>query len=409
MAFEKNLPLVTRTALAEPWNRLTVSSLSASAANSHPRRAFIADCKDREVWDGNLPRSLTFADFQREVTFFAGQLETLGLQPGDRALILMANTVEAAIAIAGCQIAGLTPALAPLDENIDALRIAAERIAAAAIITTARVEELKPAEIARQIAARVISIRCVAAFGFGLPDGVIALDGWSEQDISPNPNRRVRSQEQEGLITFSQSPLGFAAHLRTEAQLIADALGVAARHKLDRDQVLVGTLQPAGSAWVAASFLMPLFLGATVQLVGPFTVNRLMRAVSANPAEVCLFCNAELASRVEAARGRYAELNSISTVVRMLRPGSSSLVAPIHAAQVTTLIDIDERALLALAGCTDDVAAALDSHVHPMQGVLAEGQAYLMLAVGDDEAIRAFGFAAAEIILRASDAETAAA
>ena len=44
-----------------------------------------------------------------------------------------------------------------------------------------------------------------------------------------------------------------------------------------------------------------------------------------------------------------------------------------------------------------------------MEGVLAEGQAYLMLAEGDDESIRALGFAAAEIVLKKDDAEHAAA
>ena len=407
MARSTHPPLVTHAALAEPWNRLTVAGLAASAASSNPKRRFIADCRERENWDGNLPRTLNFGDFQREANFFAGQLETLGLQPGDRALILLANTVEAAIAVTGCLIAGVTPALAGLDQNLDTLRIAAERISAAAIITTARVEDLKPADMARQIAARVITVRCVAAFGFGLPDGVIALEGWSEQDISPNPNRPARVQDNEALITFAPSAQGFAAHIRTEAQVIADALGVAARCKLGRDQVLLNTVQPAGSAWVAAAFLMPLFLGASVQLIGPFTANRLRAVLPTVAPDACLFCPADLVAKIDAARAQEPSLAALHGILTLLRPDDSLRDPGLSA--LSSLIDIHERALIALAGSAAPVETALGTHAHPMEGVLAEGQAYLMLAEGDDESIRAFGFAAAEIVLKKDDAEHAAA
>ncbi len=315
----KSAPDFARTALAEPWDRLTVAGLTSSAANTHAKRMFIRDCPERESWDGNLRRELTFGDFKREAEFFAGQIETLGIVAGDRALILMPNVTEAAIAIVGCLIAGVTPAIAPIEESVEVLRAACERISAAAIITTGRLEELRPAETARQIAARAISVRLVAAYGFKLPDGVISLDGWSEQDVDANPNRPKHRQEAEGLITFSAQPSGLLAHIRTEAQMIGDALAVATRHKLGREQNLVSTMHPTGSAAFAAGLLMPLFLCTTIDLVGPFTAERLRATLDRAGEKPALLAPTSLLPLLRESLPREASLARLGSLVSVMR------------------------------------------------------------------------------------------
>lgn len=397
---------LTRTALAEPWNRLTVTGLAQGAAAANPARAFLSDCPDREAWEGNSPRHLGFGDFKRECDFFAGQLETLGLEPGNRALILMPNIVEAAIAVVGCMSAGVTPALAPIEESVDTLRIAAERIGASAIITNARCEDIRPADLARQVAARVISIRCVAGFGHGLPEGVIPLDGWSEQDIDPNPNRPARQQDQEGLITFSPGPAGLVAHIRSEAQCISDALAVATRHKLARDCALVSTMHPAGSAALAASLLMPLFLGAEVKLVGPFKAQRLRDALR-ETTEATLLCPASLVPLIREARGHEPALAALGGILCVIRPGQEFERAG-ETLPLSPLFDLFEQCLLASAELPETIDDILGPHVHPMESVLEPGQPYLMLSRGDDDIIRAYGFAASEALARPDAASEAA-
>ncbi|MBN8534955.1 MAG: AMP-binding protein [Rhizobiales bacterium] len=397
---------LTRTALAEPWNRLTVTGLAQGAAAANPARAFISDCPDREAWEGNTPRRLSFGDFRRECEFFAGQIETLGLEPGNRALILMPNIVEAAIAVVGCMTAGVTPALAPIEESVETLRIAAERIGASAIITNARCEDIRPAELARQIAARVISIRCVAGFGHGLPEGVIPLDGWSEQDIDPNPNRPVRRQDQEGLVTFSFGVDGVVAHIRSEAQAICDALAVATRHKLARDCALVNTMHQAGSAALAASLLMPLFLGAQVRLVGPFKAERL-RAALRDTTQATLLCPASLVPLVRESRGHEPALAALGSILCVIRPGQEFEQAG-DAPPLSPLFDLLEQCLLAHSELPETIDDILGPHVHPMDSVLEAGQPYLLLSRGDDDIIRAYGFAAAEAQARSAAASEAA-
>ncbi|MCA3654428.1 MAG: acyl--CoA ligase [Methylobacterium sp.] len=402
-------PDFARNALAEPWNLLTVSGLAASAAAANPERLFLRDCASREDWDGNLPRQLSFADFHREAEFFAGQLETLGIVAGDRALILMPNVAEAAITIVGCLMAGITPALAPLEENIDTLRAACERISAAAIITTGRLEELRPAEIARQIAARAISVRVVAAFGHKLPDGVISLDGWSEQDVDANPNRPLRRQEAEGLITFSVHAKAVLAHIRTEAQVFADALAVATRHKLGREQNLVSTMHATGSAAFAAGLLMPLFQGTTIELVGPFTAARLRNALRRAGEKPALLAPASLLPLLRESLRREKGLAGLGSLVAVMRPGMELVEAASEFPfPVVPVFDLNERALVAPEAMPMGLADLMGSHQHPMEAVLTEDQPYLMISEGDDGVARAFGFAASDVVARAGAVSEAA-
>lgn len=402
---DRTSPL-TRTALAEPWNRLTVIGLAQGAAAANPARSFIADCPAREEWEGNSPRQLNFGDFKRECDFFASQLETLGLAPGNRVLVLMPNIVEAAIAVVGCMSAGMTPALAPIEENVETLRIAAERIGASAIITNARCEDIRPGDLARQIAARVVSIRCVAGFGHGLPEGVIPLDGWSEQDIEPNPNRPTRQQDQEGLITFSNGAQGLVAHIRSEAQLIADALAIATRHKLARDSALVSTMHPAGSAALASTLLMPLFLGAEVRLLGPFKAARLRQALEGTD-QATLLCPASLVPLLRESLGHESALQSLGGILCVIRPGQEFEHVG-YSIQLSPLFDLFEQCLLMPMELPESIEDLMGPHVHPMDGVLEPGQPYLLLSSGDDDIIRAYGFSAAEAVTRSEAASVAA-
>jgi acyl-CoA synthetase (AMP-forming)/AMP-acid ligase II len=392
--------------LAEPWNRLNVAGLVMSAAAAHPDRLFLADCPERGIWSGQEPRRLSFSEFAVQAQFFASQMETLGLIPGERVLILLPNCVEAPIAVAGCLMAGLTPALLSLSDPLEALRIAAERVQPAGIISVAMVEDLRPAEIARQVAARVMSVRVVAGFGFDLPNGVIPLDGWSEQDLDSNPNRPSRQQSDEALVVFRTLPDGVAGFVRNEAQLLADALALAARHKLGKDQVLVNTLLPAGAAAVAAGFLMPLFLGAGVQLLGPYRISRLRQALDQGGASTSLLAPSALLDWLTVSGHELGALVPVQAIA-LVRPDDVDKV--IESPVVTRLFDLLDEALVVPEPGWNGIEDLHGPHLHPMEGVLPAGEPYLLLTAGDDGRTRAFGFAAAERLARSSEADNAAA
>ena len=82
------------------------------------------------------------------------------------------------------------------------------------------------------------------------------------------------------LITFGRDSGGLYACFRTQAQLMAEALALATISKLDRGHTLVSTLQPASCAAITANILLPIFIGASVQLVGPFRSDRFFEALT---------------------------------------------------------------------------------------------------------------------------------
>lgn len=383
--------------LAEPWDRLSIASLAAGAAAAHPARPFLMDCPARARWNGEEPRALTFGEFIKRAAFFGAQLITLGLQPGETVLLLLPNCVEAMVSIVGCRMAGLVPAPAPIDETVDMLRAAAERIQASAIITTGKVESLAIGEKARQIAAKVMSIRCVAGFGLGLPDGIVPLDGWSEEDVTPLPSGVSMPQSSDGLITFAREDGAVCAYIRSEAQLIADALALATANRIDHGQPIVSVLQPAGAASIVASLILPLFAGASVHLIGPFQsdvfIDTMERALEGH-----LIGPDHFVARVLEQRASDPRLAGLAGAIALARPDSDVTFAS-DGMPLSRLIDFCEAGLLTL-GSKSGSHALFGTHHHAMEGVLPEGVPLLIIEQISGDLHVGGGFSAPRIVRR---------
>lgn len=391
--------------LKAPWDRVSVAGLAAGAAATHGTRIFLRDCPDRLDWNGEAARTLSFAEFNRRALFFGAQMLTMGLDAGNRVLLLLPNMVELAIAVVGARAAGLVPAIAPMDETPDALRAAAERCNAAAIITTARCEDLRLGERARQIAARVMQVRCVAGFGFDLPDGIMPLDGWAEDEALPLADAVPVRQSAEALITFTRIDGALAAVIRSEAQLVADALAFAARARLNREAGVVAMLQPGSAAGVVTSILVPLFLGLPSQLVGPYREHRLLAALAGKDG-AALVAPARFTQGVKAARATHAPLQGLAALVSLRRlrdeaGGDGCYALPDSRLGEVTLLDLDECALLPLGAWPSSGIALLDGeHPHPMEDILPDGACLVALRpLGQSLAI-AGGFGEARVIQR---------
>lgn len=387
--------------LPEPWNELTLQSLMTRGAMTSPARVFMRDCPDREVWNGMEPRTLTFDAFFKASHFLAAQLRTLGVEAGDRVLILLPNTVEAPIAILACQLAGALPALAPADERIDTLRAAAERCEATMILTTARVGDVALGEKARQVAAKVLSIRCVAGFGFNLPDGIVSLEGWSEEDVVELPERE-RQQGDPGLMTFSRDADGsICALIRTEGQMVAEALALSSVMRLDGRRGLISLMHPGAAISVAASLVLPMHAGASVRLVGPFQSGTLARVLDSEPTAF-LYGPDHFAAQLQPdslGAGRLRNIAGILALARIERPDAT--IMPPGVMPASLALDFGERGLMTSVKWPADGRVALpDIYRHPMESVLPEGQ--VMLACGENPEGPPLwtGFGAAAVIRR---------
>ena len=368
--------------LPEPWDQLTLQGLMTKGAMTSPARVFMRDCPDREAWNGMEPRTLTFDAFFKASHFLAAQLKTLGVEPGDRVLILLPNTVEVSISILACQLAAALPALAPADERIDTLRAAAERCEATTILTTARVGDVALGEKARQVAAKVLSIRCVAGFGFNLPDGIVSLEGWSEEDVVDLPARE-RQQSEAGLMTFSRDADGsVCALIRTEGQMIAEALALSSVMRLDGRRGLISLMHAGAAVSIAASLVLPMHAGASVRLVGPYRSETLAEVLDAEPTAF-LFGPDHFAAQLapdSLGEGRLKNIAGILALARVEQP--DAVIMPRGAMPASLVLDFNERGLMTAVKWPADGKLALpDVYQHPMESVLPEGQ--VMLAYGE--------------------------
>lgn len=390
--------------LAEPWNGLTLTGLLSSAANAHPNRVFLADCPRRMEWAETPPQMMTFAQAWEAAQFFAAQLHSLGLRKEETVMMLLPNMVEFPVAVLGTLLAGAIPAIAPVDEPIERLRAIAERCNAAAIITLDRIMDIPLAERARQVAAKVMSVRCVAGYGSALPEGVIPLDGWSEDDVLRHEAEPLQGQDKLALITFARRKGSICAFLRAEGQLVADTLAIASILRPGTEPAFLTSLQPGAAASFVSGFALPLFLGARAQLSGPFDGEALALLAGANPGAY-LIAPLHLHDALEDARKQGvlpSAFDGLAGTISHARAGDGGLsISPKGGKGALLIADFDEAAMIPCPKWPDAGPFAIPSSLkHPMQNILNAGEVMLERLPDEDGMIRFGGFGAAIMLRR---------
>lgn len=377
----------TTRLLNAPWDKITVAGLVEAAAARAPRQVFLRDCPQRFAWNGVEPRELTFETFDRSAQFLAAQLRTLGVQPGDCVLLMLPNSVEMPLALVGTLMAGAVPAIAPAEEKVDTLRAMAERCEASAILTMNRIGDIKLGEKARQVAARLINIRCVAGFGFDLPDGIVSLEGWSEEDVMPLAVRSAR-QDTPALITFARKDGAVCAFRRTEAQLVADMLVTTTLAAPTEEGGIVSLMQPGSATSVAAGFMLALQTRAPLALVGPYEAPALTEALARQPGALLLAPDHFIAQLTKG-------LSASGLAVSHVADPEAAIPSP-GPVSMPVLVDFDEHGLVGLRNWPDDGKLGIAGQIfHPLEGLIPPGQPYLDF---DGESITGFG--AAEVLRR---------
>ena len=366
------------TALKAPWSHATLPRLLQGQVRERPGGLLWADCPQRESWNGAEPRRLKAADALACTQFLAAQLVTLGLQRGDHVLILLPNLVEVPMAIIACQMAGAMPVVMPIDEKAEAIRVAAEKLGVVMILTTAMVKDLAVGEKARQVAAKVMTVRCVAGFGLDLPDGVVSLEGWSDDEVDPFEPALGLAQD-PALVTFTRLDGMLVPAQRSHAQLVAEALAVlASLGGLDFGEV-VSMMHPGSAATIAGSFGLGLVAGCGVLLIGPYERAVLQKRLQ-NADSPVLLAPAHFFTRGEAPHVR--DLSHVTTIA-FGRAQDEETQAALPAAVLGRLIAVDERAVLAVASDADLPAIVAGGQpCHPDTTVLPADKLWLVPAEG---------------------------
>lgn len=348
------------------WSRLTLDAVAETAARARPGRYAFTDAPDRESWTDGTPRSLTAGELGRDIQIFARKIATLGLQKGDRVILLMPNMVEGVTAILGTMLAGLVPCPLSVVSSPSAIIAAAEAVKATAIVTVTRYAHLTPARAACEAASRYYGVRFVAAFGDNTPPGAIPLSGWPDDDISQD-TLAAPQPEHVALVTFDAREPS-RAYLRTHAQLLSEALALSAISGLTSRGQLLGTFTPVSAAGVIATVAAPLISGAHVHLHGPFSPDILSAQLRTSPDAILI-----LPSAAEAAVRGLVAAETRDTIVINREPGlAHSAEVP---GRVTELLAFGEQATWALLRDLERKRIRLPrSYVHPVATALPRSE-----------------------------------
>lgn len=166
---------------SRPWPEAargaeSLSDRLASWARRSPRALALSDQPGRRDWSGRPPLTWTAYAADTIATRLAAAFGRLRLAPGSPVAIWMPGGSERCLAILAAQRAGLQPCLLPPASDETAVARVLEAARARALVTQARVADVRPAEAAVRVARGYLGLRCVAAFGPAVPDGVMDLD-----------------------------------------------------------------------------------------------------------------------------------------------------------------------------------------------------------------------------------------
>ncbi len=250
-------------------------------ARARPQAIALADPPDRSAFTDGAPRRLSYAGADVAVDRLARQLCSLGLPPRAVVAVQLPNIVESVIALLAIERADLIAVPVPLLWRKSDLVRALAPLEPACIVTVARAGDARPAAVACEAAAELISLSFPCAFGIDLPDGVFALDIDTEpakDNTGPLPAETARAADAISLVTFDAAADGPFVVGRTQAEWIAAGLSTLIAARIASNAAIASTLPLSSLAGIGAAFVPWLLTGGTLQLVhgfAPQTIERM--------------------------------------------------------------------------------------------------------------------------------------
>ena len=153
------------------WGRVTLDAILRRNAQLHPDRTALVLAGP----SGAITERLSFAELDRQVHALTGFFGSVGLKPDSIVLQHLPLGIDALVSFFAATRAGLIVCPAsPLWQAAE-LSAAAGRLAPKLLLTTTAAGS-ESAEIMRNIAVELFSVRFVCAFGDAVPDGVVPLN-----------------------------------------------------------------------------------------------------------------------------------------------------------------------------------------------------------------------------------------
>lgn len=238
-----------------------LASRLITAARLHPQRVVLRDAGDRRAWSGRPPITWTYEAAAEIVGRLARGILAWRLPAGSRIGLSFAGGAESVLAHLAVEAAGHLPCpLSPV-WDADALSAAIDAAGLVAILTEGRRGARRPAEELAHTALRHFSLRFIAAFGPGLPDGVISLDAMAlERGV-------VEARPGCGFVTFAGADP--RRPVRRDAAGFA-ALVAAHRERLPTPERILTLLPGHDLRGLVTGIGMALASSATLESLLPF-------------------------------------------------------------------------------------------------------------------------------------------
>ena len=259
----------------------TLDDLFRRAAVRNSEAIALLDPPNRSAFTNGPPLSITYAHADRILWAIAARLYALGLERGDVVAIQLPNTVESILTLLGVLRAGMVAALLPMLWREREILAALSGTGAKALLTTTRINEADHCDIAMKVAAQLMSIRHVCAYGHDVPDGIAPIDDVLTPQSFVLPARTERSDPtaaQTAILTFEPTPRGIACVPRTHAQILAGGLSVALTAKLGPDASVLSATPVSSWAGLCATLMPWLLSGARLELHQPFDASSFAQA-----------------------------------------------------------------------------------------------------------------------------------
>ena len=262
-----------------------------------PDALALIDPLNKQRITGQAPRSLTYAEADREISALAAHFAEAGLPSHSVIAVQLPNTVEFMLTVLAAHRAGLVVALLPQLWRQAELVASLNRTSARAIVTASKIDGVLHSDIAMNAAAEVFSIRHVCGFGGDLPEGMASLDVAMAGDATPT-RHVIQDGRKAAIISFDMTADGFRAVPRPHFSVIAGGLAVSLESDVPQDATVMSAFAPSSFAGLAASMVTWLLSGGTLVLHHPFDGEVLEQQINAHRCDT-LIAPAQLALRLD--------------------------------------------------------------------------------------------------------------
>ncbi|MEJ8475937.1 class I adenylate-forming enzyme family protein [Roseibium algae] len=273
------------------WGDLTLYDLFKATAQAHPDRLAIADAPDREEWTGGAPRSVTYAEADREIDKLAAFYNAVGLKADHVIGIQSPNTVDTVIAFLAALRADLVVSPLPLHWRQKNVLAALNSIGAKGFIAADRVETRMVGADARDVAGDLFSLRFVFGLGTDIPDGLIELGPMLAEmgdDLTLPESERSEAADHTATISWSRCGGETVPVTRCHNHWISAAQLAMAESNLQDGSKLLVPYSLSGLTGLGAGLLPWLLCSGSLYLHHPTSLARLAKHANSVGADYVL-------------------------------------------------------------------------------------------------------------------------